>query len=100
VNKFVKLTEIFKKENIATFSNTAGSDTAPKYYLREVMINPDHVTMFWTCVYLKNQLIEEDNWPDGLDQRQEFTKLQINDRGTFYVIGQAQLIAEKLLEGR
>ena len=51
-----------------------------------------------------DQLIEENKWPEGLDSRQNFTKLQIDSNGnstksTFYVVGPIELITKKLAQG-
>ena len=104
MSKFIKLTEIYKKDSIARFSNTASTDDSSEYCLREVMVNPNYISMFWECAYFKDQLIEENKWPEGLDSRQNFTKLQIDSNGnstksTFYVVGPIELITKKLAQG-
>ena len=57
VSKFIKLTEIYKKDSIARFSNTASTDDSSEYCLREVMVNPNYISMFWECAYFKDQLM-------------------------------------------
>ena len=69
-----------------------------KWTLREVVVNPDYIV----CLrpdYRATSLLEEGVLPEGLDDRQQFTKVQM-DRGggglDIVVVGAIALIEDKL----
>ncbi len=69
-----------------------------KWTLREVVVNPDYVV----CLrpdHRATSLLKEGILPDGLDDRQEFTKIQMN-RGhgglDIVVVGGIGMIESKL----
>lgn len=69
-----------------------------KWTLREVVVNPDYVV----CLrpdYRAPALLREGALPEGLDERQEFTKIQMS-RGNggldIVVVGGIALIENKL----
>lgn len=69
-----------------------------KWTLREVVVNPDYIV----CLrpdYRATSLLEEGVLPEGLDERQQFTKVQM-DRGggglDIVVVGAIALIEDKL----
>jgi len=68
------------------------------YNLREIFINPEHVVCLREDNVLKQRLIEG-KLPEGLDTRQAFTKLTV-DNGTngteFIVVGTPSSIESKL----
>ena len=69
-----------------------------KWTLREVVVNPDYVVCLRPDARA-TALLKEGILPDGLDARQEFTKIQMN-RGTggldIVVVGAIGLIEDKL----
>ena len=68
--------------------------------LREVYVNPSHVVFLREDVGLKTKLQEQTiAFPDGLDSRQSFTRVQIHNGTTgteFVVVGTPQVIETKL----
>jgi len=68
--------------------------------LREVYVNPNHVVFLREDVGLKTKLQEQTiSFPDGLDTRQSFTRVQIHNGTTgteFIVVGSPQMIETKL----
>ncbi len=74
------------------------------FSLREVYVNPNHVVYLREDVTLKGKLQEQKvNFPDGLDTRQSFTRLQIHNGTTgteFIVIGTPSMIEAKLNAGK
>ena len=85
----VKLVEIFKNSNVV---KGAG------YTLREIYINPEHVVCLREDTFT-NRLLEEGKLPHALDDRQKFTKVQLN-RGSvgldIIVVGDPSLVENKL----
>ncbi len=85
----VKLIEIFKNSNVV-----AGAG----YTLREIYINPEHVVCLREDIFT-NRLLEEGKLPQGLDDRQKFTKVQLN-RGSVgldvIVVGDPNAVENKL----
>ena len=71
------------------------------YSLREVFINPKHVAYLREDSLIKRHLVEG-KLPEGLDTRQAFTKL-IVDNGSngmeFIVVGEPSHIESKLKTG-
>lgn len=70
------------------------------YNLREIFVNPDHVVLLREDTTLKTRLDEgKGNFPEGLDTRQSFTRLQVHNGTTgaeFVVIGAPHLVESKL----
>ena len=86
----VKLVEVFKAFE---YSNQVAS---ANFRLREILINPDHV------VYLRgddqiDQLLNEGTLPEGLDSRQEFTRVFTN-KNEFVVVGSPEATQKKLFK--
>ena len=84
----IKLVEIVK--------DTAG------YNLREIFVNPKHVVYLREDNLIKRHLMEG-NLPEGLDTRQAFTKLIVDNgsNGTeFIVVGEPSHVESKLKEGK
>jgi len=86
----IKLVEV-----IQTFKND--------YSLREVFINPAHVVYLREDTNIKTRLNEgTGNFPDGLDLRQNFTRLQVHNGTTgseFIIVGAPHLVEAKLKGG-
>ena len=74
------------------------------FSLREVYVNPNHVVYLREDVLLKGKLQEHKlNFPEGLDTRQSFTRLQIHNGTTgteFIVIGTPSIVEAKLNAGK
>jgi len=85
----VKLVEIFKNSNVVKGSG---------YTLREIYINPEHVVCLREDTFT-GRLLEEGKLPQGLDDRQKFTKVQLN-RGSVgldvIVVGDPNIVENKL----
>ena len=91
----VKLVEVY--ENAARHKNQRG-DARPTFCLREIFVNPQHVVCLRSESEVK-RLLESGNLPEGLDARQEFTKLHLN-RGQVgmdvTVVGAPDIVEQKL----
>ncbi len=87
--KGIKLVELYEQPT---------QRSALKWTLREVVVNPDYVVCLRPDARA-TALLKEGILPDGLDARQEFTKIQMN-RGTggldIVVVGAIGLIEDKL----
>lgn len=72
--------------------------TEKKYELREVFINPEHVVCLREEPRFK-MLLQEGMLPEGIDERQDFTRVQMN-KGTLgldiVVVGGPQSVEEKI----
>tara|TARA_R110002020_G_scaffold44324_1_gene127951 strand:- start:239 stop:535 length:297 start_codon:yes stop_codon:yes gene_type:complete len=86
----VKLVEVFENKKF--------TQEAKKYAMREVFVNPDHVV----CLRSEpnyGKLLQEGILPEGLDNRQEFTRVHMS-RGQLgldiIVIGAPSVIEDKL----
>lgn len=70
------------------------------YSLREVYVNPSHVVYLREDTLMRTKLHEgKNNFPEGLDRRQSFTKLQVHNGTTgteFIVMGAPNLVESKL----
>ena len=88
--KGIKLVELYEQPT--------QRQTKDKWTLREVVVNPDYVVCLRPDARA-TVLLREGNLPDGLDARQEFTKIQMN-RGTggldIVVVGAIGIIEDKL----
>ena len=86
--KGIKLVELFEQP-------TPGIS---RWTLREVVVNPDYVVCLRPDMRA-TKLLSEGALPDGLDDRQEFTKIQMN-RGSggldIVVVGGIAMIENKL----
>lgn len=93
----VKLTEVVPKRALANEGTAIAKET---YTLREVYINPEHIVCMRADEMMKRRLTE-DLLPNGLDARQEFTKIYIN-RGQsgidITVVGSPNIIQGKMFE--
>lgn len=87
--KGIKLVELYEQPT---------QRTAQKWTLREVVVNPDYVVCLRPDARA-TALLREGILPDGLDDRQEFTKIQLS-RGNggmdIVVVGAIGLIEDKL----
>lgn len=86
----VKLVEVFENKKF--------TQEAKKYSVREVFVNPDHVV----CLRSEpsyGKLLQEGVLPEGLDNRQEFTRVHMS-RGQLgldiIVVGSPTTIEGKL----
>ena len=85
----IRLIEVSKSSNV--IKNSA-------YTLREVYINPEHVVCLREDHHTQ-QLLVEGKLPNDLDNRQKFTKVQLNRGSTgldVIVVGSPSMIEEKL----
>ena len=89
----VKLVEVCK-------SNEYG--VSNKYALREIFINPEHVVCLRSDD-VTQQRLQENKLPQELDDRQEFTRIQLN-RGhnglDVVVVGAPSIVEQKLQASR
>jgi len=83
---------------VEVFENTKFTQDAKRYSVREIFVNPDHVV----CLRSEpnyGRLLEEGAMPDGLDHRQEFTRVHMS-RGQLgldiIVVGSPAMIESKL----
>ena len=87
----IKLVEVFAV-------NKQHTHDKPTYSLREVFVNPEHVTCLREDVVTAKKL-EANLLPEDLNQQQRFTKLHLN-RGLsgidLTVVGDPNTIKEKL----
>ena len=86
----VKLVEVFKQFE---YSNQVATSN---FRLREILVNPDHV------VYLRGdnqmgQLLNEGTLPEGLDSRQEFTRV-FTSKSEFVVVGSPETTQKNLFK--
>jgi len=84
----IKLVEIYEEQNFSK----------KKYKLREVFINPEHIVCLRDEPRFKI-LLKEGTLPEGMDERQEFTRVCMN-RGQLgldvIVVGAPQVIEDKI----
>ena len=87
----VQLVEVFNEVSSAMRGTS-------KYTLREIYINPKHVVAIRPDVRM-NTVLKEGLLPEGMDERQSFTKVFL-DRGQtgidITVVGEAALVGKKL----
>lgn len=87
--KGIKLVELYEQPT---------SRANDKWTLREVVVNPDYVVCLRPDARAQS-LLKEGILPDGLDDRQEFTKIQMS-RGNggldIVVVGGITMIESKL----
>ena len=85
----VKLVEVCK---------STGLGASNQYDLREIFINPEHVVCL-RCDDTTRQRLRENKLPQDLDERQEFTRIQLN-RGhnglDIVVVGDPATVERKL----
>ena len=81
---------------------SAANTSKRKYTLREVYINPEHIVSLHEAFSYEQKLLEG-MLPEGLDQRQKFTRLTLN-RGTagldIIVVGEPNMIENDLQKER
>lgn len=69
-----------------------------KYSLREIFINPDFVVSLTPDIRMK-RMLSEGNLPEGIDERQHFTRVVVHKGNTgqeMTVVGEVTHIREKL----
>ena len=92
IKMVVRLVEIY--QDLGRLGDFSGKS----YKLREVFINPEHVVCLRAEVRLKT-LLKEGDLPEGLDKRQEFTRVYMN-RGQLgldvVVVGCPHTVEEKI----
>ena len=79
-------------------AESLGAGAVKKYILREIFVNPEHVICLRSDELAKRKL-SENKLPADLDERQEFTSLQLNSGHgglTITVVGNPSLIEQKL----
>jgi hypothetical protein len=87
----IKLTEVCELLN-------AASAPKRKYTLREIYINPEHIVSLHEASSYAQKLVEG-QLPPGLDQRQRFTRLKLNQGHTgldIVVVGSPDIIQNSL----
>ncbi len=80
-----------------------GTTIPTKYGLREVFINPSHVVCIRPEDTLKNKMLTEGAYPDGLHEEQGFTRLYLNKGQVgldMVVVGSAETVEAKLFESQ
>ena len=81
----VKLVEVFENKKF--------TQEDKKYSVREVFVNPDHVV----CLRSEpnyGKLLQEGILPEGLDNRQEFTRVHMSRGQLVIVTGKQKLHAQ------
>ena len=80
-----------------------GNTVPTKYGLREVFVNPTHVVCIRPEDKLKNKMLTEEVYPEGLLEDQGFTRIYLN-RGQvgldMVVVGSADTVEAKLFESQ
>ena len=69
-----------------------------KYSLREVFVNPDYVISLMPDSNMKT-VLQEGRLPDGLDKRQEFTRVTVHKGNSgleMVVVGNTENVRNKL----
>ena len=88
----VELVEAYRYDKMAE-----GKLSQPKYALRQVFINPEHVVFLREDIFYK-KVLKEGYFKD-MDLRQSFTKIYMN-RGQMgidlVVVGSSSIVQEKL----
>ena len=93
--KLISLVEVYKN------THPLQGETFLRYGLREILLNPEHVVAIRENLTLEEKL-EKGLFPEGLDRRQRFTKLQLSmgngqSSVSINIVGDTRLVAEKLL---
>jgi|TARA_B100001094_G_scaffold310140_1_gene344452 hypothetical protein len=87
----IQLVEVFNEVSSAMRGTS-------KYTLREIYINPKHVVAIRPDTRM-NTVLKEGLLPEGMDERQSFTKVFL-DRGQtgidIIVVGEAAIVGKKL----
>jgi|DEB19_MinimDraft_3_1074340.scaffolds.fasta_scaffold34512_3 hypothetical protein len=82
----IKLVEVYDKSGVQS-----------SFGLREIYINPQNVALIRPDDNTKVLLESRTGLPDGLDPRQEFTKITLSDsRSSICVVGEANAIFTKV----
>ena len=88
----VKFVEVFESTKVHS------NDTSRTFSLREVFVNPEQVVCVRSDVDL-SQKLHEGHLPDGLDPRQEFSRIYLN-RGQagldIIVVGKPSIVEKEL----
>ena len=72
-----------------------------KYSLREVFVNPDYVISLMPDSNMRT-VLQEGNLPEGLDNRQEFTRVTVHKGNSgleMVVVGDTTTVSTKLFAG-
>lgn len=92
----VTLTEVYKDSRGQTLKNYK-----PKYTLRSVVVNPEHV------MYIREEtstldLLHEGLLPDGIDSRARFSRVTVDrpSSADLIIVGSPEQIQEKLILSR
>ena len=73
MNMLIKLIEIRQSSTATRFT----SKEKQKYHLAEIYVNPAHVVCMREDNTFKKKLLSEGIYPDGLDSRQSFTRINL-----------------------
>ena len=91
----IKLIEIRQSSDVTKFTNKQKQ----QYLLSEVYINPDHVVYMREDSSFKKRLLSEELSPEGLNEHQDFTRLNLS-RGQsgvdIIIVGSVSAVQEKL----
>jgi len=90
----INLVEVYEISQVAKHSN----NLKQAYSLREIYVNPDCVVCLKEVSFIFDQL-DKDQLPEGLDNRQKFTRVHLNHGHTgltLIVVGSLASVAEKL----
>ena len=93
IKMLVTLTEICESSR-----GTSIKDYLPRYTLRQIAVNPDHV-IFVREDLSTHKLLSEGRLPEGLDERSQFSRVTINRGHTgsdLIIVGTPTQIQEKL----
>ena len=99
MTKFIKLVEIYESCNASKKVET-NKKAAKRYSLRDVIINTNNIASICEDVAFK-QKQKIGYLPDNLDERQSFSRIQLNFSGnlsaaSIVVIGEPTLIFKKI----
>lgn len=114
-SKFVVLTEVF--ENSGLFTKTGStkdqgeslrkifSSSNGGYSLRKVLVNLDHIVAIREDPVFHKRLGEKSPWASDLEDRQGFTRIQMNcgtnfssSKSNMVILGGYELIVSKIME--
>ena len=101
MKKFVKLVEVYESVN-ASRKVEPSKNIAKRYSLRDVIVNTNNIASIFEDMTFK-QKQKVGHLPDNLDERQSFSRIQLNFSGnlssaSIVVIGDPVLIFQKINE--
>ncbi len=85
--------------SLRVLTEVGTDDLSNKMFLREIIINPDHVAMIREDPLLRRKLVSANSWPEGLDDRAQFCKVHLNSSTgltVVNVVGDLSLVVQKL----